>query len=149
MNVFIRTVISGIALLVLVAGGSAAAQGVPLRGLSLTDAQREQVRQLTQQHREQTRALVAQMRAAQDARRQAVEAVPFNEAQLRAAMQQVAEAETELAVLQARLQSDIHALLTPEQQAQVAKMRADRQARLKQRLDRFQQRRQRQPRPQA
>ena len=31
--------------------------GLALRALDLTDAQREQVRQLTRQHREQTRAL--------------------------------------------------------------------------------------------
>lgn len=110
--------------------------GLELRALDLTGAQREQVQQLTQQHREQTRALFERARAAREAQRQAIEAMPFNEQQIRAAMQTVAEAETELAVQQARLQSDIYALLTPEQQQRVQKMRADREARMKERQPR-------------
>jgi protein CpxP len=110
--------------------------GLPLRELGLTDAQRDQVQQLTQQHREQTRALFERARAARQAQRQAMDAVPFNEQQIRAAMQAVAEAETELAVQQARLQSDIHALLTPAQQQAAQKMRADREARMKERRSR-------------
>ena len=110
--------------------------GLALRGLDLTDAQREQVQQLTQQHREQTRALFERARAARQVQRQAMDAVPFNEQQIRAAMQAVAEAETEVAVQQARLQSDIHALLTPAQQQEAQKMRADREARMKERRSR-------------
>ena len=72
--------------------------GLSLRALDLTDAQQEQVRQLTQQNREQMRSLMDRMRVAQEARREAVEAVPFNESQVRAAMKDVAEAEADLAV---------------------------------------------------
>ena len=120
--------------------------GLALRTLDLTDAQREQVRQLTQQHREQTRTLVERAEAAREAQRQAMAATPFSESQVRAAMQALAEAQTDLAVQQARLQSEIHALLTTEQQQRLEKMRTEREARAKERQNRV---RQRQPRPQA
>lgn len=119
-----------------------------LRGLDLTEAQREQVRQLSQQNREQLRGLMDRLRAAQEARRQAVEAVPFNEPQVRAAMKELSDIEADLAVAQARLQSDIHALLTAEQQQRLQQLRADRQARAQQRQERLQQRLQ-QRRPQG
>jgi len=70
-------------------GGPPAA--MMLRELNLSDAQREQVRQLMTQYREQVGAL--------------------ND----------------------RLESDIRALLTPEQQQQADKLRADRDARMKER----------------
>ena len=123
--------------------------GLALRALDLTDAQREQVRQLTQQHREQTRVLLGQVRTAQEARRQAVEAIPVSEPQIRSAAQALADAGTELAIQQARLQADIYALLTPDQQARLQAMRAERDVRLKQRLGRVPQRGPRRPRPQA
>jgi len=126
--------------------------GLALRALDLTEAQQEQVRQLSQQNREQLRTLMDRMRAAQEARRQAVDAIPFNESQVRAAMRDLAELEADLAVAQARLQSDIYALLTAEQQQRLQQLRADREARAKQRAaqqqQRLQQRQQRQ-RPQA
>jgi len=122
--------------------------GLALRGLNLTDAQREQVRQLTQQNREQMRAVMERMRAAQDARRQAVEAIPFNESQVRSAMKDVAEVEADLAVAQARLQADIYALLSADQQQQLQKMRSERETRAKERAQQQQQRQQqRQQRP--
>ena len=127
--------------------------GLALRGLDLTDAQQEQVRQLSQQSREQMRALMERMRTAQEARRQAVEAIPFNESQVRAAMRDLAEIEADLAVAEARLQSDVYALLTAEQQQRLQQMRAERQARAKQRQEQLQQRlqrrQQRQARPQV
>jgi protein CpxP len=126
--------------------------GLSLRALDLTEAQQEQVRQLSQQSREQMRALMDRMRAAQDARRQAVEAIPFNESQVRAAMQDLADVQADLAVAEARLQSDIYALLTAEQQQRLQALRAEREARAKQRAQRQQQRlqqRQQRQRPQV
>ena len=66
-----------------------------------------------------------------------------NEPRIRTTIEALAEAQTELAVQQARLQSDIYALLTPEQQERARKLRADREARMKQRQERFQQRQRR------
>jgi Spy/CpxP family protein refolding chaperone len=127
--------------------------GLALRQLDLTDAQQEQVRQLTQQNREQMRSLLDRMRAAQDARRKAVESLPFNESQVRSAMKDLADVEADLAVAEARLQADIYGLLSADQQQRLQKLRADREARVKERAQqqqqRLQQRQQRQARPQA
>ena len=122
-----------------------------LRELALTEAQQEQVRQLTQQNRDQMRGLMERMQTAQDARRKAVEAVPFNETQVRAAMKDLADVEADLAVAEARVQADIYALLTADQQQRLQKLRADREARMKERQGQNQQRLQQrqQKRPQA
>jgi periplasmic protein CpxP/Spy len=110
-------------------GGFGRGGGLPLRGLNLTDAQEQQVRTLTQQYREQNRAAGEKLRAAFDAQRNAVETVPVNEGLIRSTTQELAEAQTEAALQQARLHADIFALLTPEQQAQAKKLQAERQAR--------------------
>jgi len=123
--------------------------GLALRALDLTEAQREQVRQLTQQHQVQIRPLLDRAQAAQEAQRQAVEAIPFSEPQIRSAAQALAEIETELAVQRARVQADIYALLTPEQQGRLQKMRAERDTRMKERASRLQQQGPRRLRPRA
>jgi Spy/CpxP family protein refolding chaperone len=123
--------------------------GLPLRQLELTEAQREQVQQLTQQHREAARALFERARTAREVQRQAMEATPFDESSVRAAMSAVAEVEADLAVQQARLRGEIHGLLTTEQQQRLEKIRADREARMKERLAHPRQRGQGRPRPQA
>jgi len=126
-------------------GGPRAGQG--LRALDLTEAQREQVRQLTEQHRQQTRPLVERAHAAGEAQRQAMDTPSFSEQQVRAAAQARAEVQTDLAVQQARLRSDIYALLTAEQQQRLQQMQAEREARQTERRERMQQRRQGQQSP--
>jgi len=64
-------------------------------------------------------------------------------------MQDLAAVEADLAVEQARLHSELFAILTAEQQAQAQKLRVDREARVKERQGRIQQRLQSRPRPQA
>ena len=75
-----------------------------------------------------------------------MDAPSFSEQQVRAAAQALAEAQTDLAVQQARLRSDVYALLTSEQQ-RLQQMQAEREVREKERRDRMQQRRQGQPSP--
>ena len=116
--------------------------GLPLRALSLTDAQRQQIRTLTAQHREQNRPGAERLRAAADAHRKAVEAFPFDEQAIRTTSQALADAQADMAIAQARLRTDIFALLTPEQQAQVTKLRAERDARRSERSERSQPRQQ-------
>ena len=120
-----------------------------MREIELTDAQREQVRQLVQQQRESSRALFERAQAARVAQRQAMDAIPFSEPAVRAAMAAMAEVEADLAVQEARLQSEIYGLLTPDQQERLQKVRADREARLKERLARPRQRGAGQARPSA
>ena len=111
--------------------------GVPLQALNLTEAQREQVRQVTEQHREQTRTLIERLRTAQIARRQAVEMMPVDEGRIRAAMEDLAAIEADLAVEQARLRSQLFSLLTPEQQEEAQKLRAAREGRMHERQRRI------------
>jgi Spy/CpxP family protein refolding chaperone len=116
--------------------------GLRLGGLDLTEAQQQQIRQLREQHREQIRPLVERLREAHQARAAAMTANTFNEGEVRAAMQQLAVVEADLAVQQARLGADIRAILTPEQVQQLETSRAEREARMKERFERMQQRRQ-------
>ena len=107
--------------------------GLPLRALNLTDAQQQQIRTMTQQNREQNRAVFQRMRTAMEAQRKAVATIPVNEALIRSTTQDLAEAQTEVAIHQARLQTEIYGLLTPEQQAEAKKLQAERQNRQQQR----------------
>jgi periplasmic protein CpxP/Spy len=104
--------------------------GLPLQALNLTDGQQDQIKQLMQQYRDQNRNAGDALRTAMEAQRKAVETIPADEGMIRSTTQALAEAQTELAVQQARLQNDIFALLTPAQQDQARKLQAERQARL-------------------
>ena len=116
--------------------------GLPLRALDLTDAQREQVRQLTQQFREQNRPSAERMRQAMEARRTASQATPPDESGIRAAMQEMAQIQSDMAVQGARLRSDVLALLTPEQRQKADELGAQRETRMKERQARIRERRQ-------
>src|SRR5690349_4950373 len=102
-------------------GGGFARGALELRGLNLTDAQRQQIQTVTEQHREQTQAAATRLRTAMDAQRKAVEAIPVDEGAIRAATPELVEAQTEMAIQQAKLHAAIFALLTPEQKEQAAK----------------------------
>jgi protein CpxP len=106
--------------------------GLPIRALNLTEAQQEQFRALTEQNRDQNRAALERLRTAMAAQRTAVETVPMNEQLIRSTTQELAEAQTEVALQRARLQTEFFALLSPEQQAQATKLQAERAGRLDQ-----------------
>lgn len=106
-------------------GGSAM---VPLRGLNLTDVQKDQVRDIQQRHRDERQAARQQLSKAIDTQRKAIEAVPLNEGLITSTSGELAQAQTQVALAEARLRSEIIAVLTPEQQAQLTKMRAERQS---------------------
>jgi len=126
-------------------GGFGPGGGLPLRALNLSEAQQEQVRTLTQQYREQNRTAAERLRTAMDAQRKGVATIPVNEELIRSTTRELAEAQAEVAIQQARLQTEIFGLLTPEQQGNAKKLQAERAARLQQRQQR-QPREQRQPR---
>ena len=114
--------------------------GLPLRALNLSDAQEQQLRTLRQQFREQNRSTAEKLRAAMDAQRKAVAAVPVDEPLIRSTSQALVEAQTELAIQRSRLNSEVFGLLTPEQQAEAKKLQAERQPRAQQREQRQRQR---------
>ena len=115
--------------------------GLPLGSLNLTQAQRDLVRDIRERHREDARQFESRLRAAQEAQRAAVTAIPMDEAPIRATTLALAEVQAELAIRQARVQNEIFAVLTPEQQEQVRNARAERAARATERAERVQQRR--------
>lgn len=115
---------------------------IPLGALDLTDAQREQVRGILQSHRPEAESLRQRADAAVKALRAAGNASTVDEAAITQGSQAFSGLIAEAAVLRARVRGEVLAILTPEQQAEAAKIAADRQARMQGRRDRMQQRRQ-------
>ena len=122
-------------------GRGAFGPGLALNELNLSDAQKEQVREIRERNREQTQQFAQRLNAAAEKQRQAIETLPVNETLITSATQDMTAAQVDLAIQQARLNADIWAVLTPEQQAQATKLRAERKARMEERRQEIQQRR--------
>lgn len=116
--------------------------GLGLGQADLTDAQEQQVRDIRMRHQEAMAAVGERLRAAHEAQRKAVEAMPMDEGAIRAAVGAAAEVEADAAVQMARIRAEIWAVLTPEQQAAAAKRLATRDARMQERQGGRQERRQ-------
>jgi Spy/CpxP family protein refolding chaperone len=114
--------------------------GLELRALNLTDAQRQQVSEIRERSREQMRTALQRLNEVGDKQRQAIETLPVNETLITSATQDMTQAQVDVAIQQARLNADIWSVLTPEQQAQATKLKAERKARFEQRLQQRQQR---------
>lgn len=115
--------------------------GLALNELNLTDAQREQVREIRGRYREQIQTLSRRLGDLTAKQRQAIETVPLNETLITSATQDMTQAEVEVAIQEARINADIWSVLTPEQQAKATKLRAERKAQMEQRRQENQQRR--------
>ena len=107
--------------------------GLGLGLADLTDAQEQQVRDIRMRNREAIETTAERLRVAHDAQRKAMEALPVDEGQIRAAAQAVADVDADAAVQAARLRAEVWAVLTPAQQARVAKQRETREARMQER----------------
>jgi Spy/CpxP family protein refolding chaperone len=123
-------------------GGPGGGAFLGLAQLGLTDAQREQVHDVMQRHREDMQEAGKRLREAHQAQHAAIESVPVNEGLIRSTSQTLANAQTDMALLQARIHSEVWSLLTPEQQEKAKQLKAQREARVKQRIERRTQRRQ-------
>jgi Spy/CpxP family protein refolding chaperone len=110
--------------------------------LGLSDAQREQVREVMQRHRSEMQEVEKRLHGAHDAQRAAIETMPVNEGLIRSTAEALANAQTDMALLRARIHSEVWSLLTPEQQEKAKQLKSEREARMKQRITRRQQRRQ-------
>jgi len=121
-------------------GGPGGPGGLPLRALNLSETQQDQIKQLMEQYRAQNQNVGEQLRTALEAQRKAVDTLPVDEGLIRSTTQALVEAQTEMAVQQARLHSEIFALLTPDQQGQVRKLQAERNQRGQPRRQRGEQR---------
>jgi protein CpxP len=113
--------------------------GFALGQLDLSDAQKQQVRDITQRHRQQMQPTMQRLQEAMQAQRAAINQVPANEAAVRQASAALAAVQADMAVDEARLHADIFSILTVEQQEKAKQLEAQARAR-------GQERRQRAPR---
>jgi protein CpxP len=100
-----------------------------LRQLELTDAQKEQIRTITQSHRDQTRQIAERTREAQRALDVATEGSSVNEADIRAKSTALASALADGAIFRAKVNAEILGVLTAEQQQKLAARRTEREQR--------------------
>lgn len=106
-----------------------------LRGLDLSDAQREQIRTLTTASRENSSA---RWRELGDIHRQIhdnIRANGFDEADARSRIESATPLLTELMLEQLRTQAAVREVLTPEQRTQLDARRAERKQRSEQRME--------------
>jgi len=152
----VRKIVVTAGLVALISGGTVAllAQGGPGRGagpggpggrfaapfalgqLDLSDAQKQQVRDIMQRHREQSRGTMERLQQAVQAQRVAINQVPVNEAAVRQASSALAAVQADAAVEEARLHADIFSVLTVEQQEKAKQLEAQAQARQQERRQR-------------
>jgi protein CpxP len=106
--------------------------------LNLTDAQKAQMDQITARYRETAKA-GRQQRQGRGERRGGFDAFnggTFNEAEVRAAAQARANAQVEREVAHARMMSELYAVLTAEQKAQLTAQRQQREQKRQERRTR-------------
>jgi protein CpxP len=87
-----------------------------LRGVDLTDAQREQLRGIMENHQAALQQVGTRLRDAHRAFAEAASAQPLDEALVRTRSTDVATAMAEEAILRARVRAEVFQILTPEQQ---------------------------------
>jgi Spy/CpxP family protein refolding chaperone len=102
--------------------------GIPLRQLNLTETQRTQLEQIRDQHRADMESAMKKLETARRAQRAAIESVPADEAQITSLTQDLTQAEVDVAIQTARLNTAVWGVLTESQRAQLTKLRAERQA---------------------
>ena len=146
--VWFRSVTAGVVVAGLVAGTVAFAQGprggpggrgrgefgpgglgIPVRQLNLTEAQQTQMQQIREQHRDEIESARTKLAAARQSQRAAIESVPADEAKITSLTQDMTQAEVDVAIQTARLNTAIWGVLTAAQREQLTKLRAERQAR--------------------
>jgi periplasmic protein CpxP/Spy len=110
-----------------------------LRGVELTEAQRDQVQSIMESHRTEFTAARQALRDAHRGFAEAAQATSIDEGTLRARSTAVANAMADEAILRAKVRAEVHALLTPEQQQQLKDRAAVRQKRSEERQQRRQQ----------
>jgi Spy/CpxP family protein refolding chaperone len=92
----------------------------------LTDAQREQVRAIQERHADRIRPLAERAHASHEALNNAV--MSGNQGNLQTLSIEVGNAETELTLAQAQVQSEIFNILTAEQKQKIAERRKEMEA---------------------
>ena len=107
---------------------------------SLTDAQRDQVRAIREKHAGTIQPLMERVRAAREAVHTAI--TDGKSGSLQSLAIEVGNAETELTYAQAQVETEIYALLTPQQKQQIAERRKEMETRRAEMTKRRQERQQ-------
>jgi len=96
--------------------------GIP-PGIELTDDQRQQARSIMESHRDQMQQAGEKMRTAREGMQALIEADTIDESAIRAKSAEVATAEADAAIMQARVRAEVFQILTPEQQQKAKEFR--------------------------
>lgn len=102
--------------------------GPGFRQLDLTDDQKAQVKAIAESHQAEFKAVGEKMRAARQGMRALVEADTLDEAAVRAKSIEVAAAEADAAILNAKVRTQTLQVLTAEQIAKHKELQAQRQS---------------------
>ena len=117
--------------------------GRGLQQLSLSDAQRDEIRAIMESSRESGRPLMEQLRATRRALNDAVTNDVVNESEIRALAAQMAPLQAEAAVQRAHTHSAIMNVLTPDQRDELDALREEARERRRDRIRERRERRQR------
>jgi Spy/CpxP family protein refolding chaperone len=101
--------------------------------LNLTDAQRDQLRNIAEARRDEWKALGDRARSARESLIDAITADTMDEGLIRARAADVAAVEADMAVASARAHAEVWQILTPEQQEQARQFRTEARNRMKER----------------
>jgi protein CpxP len=112
-------------------GGPGGPMDFGLRGVDLTDAQREQVRTIVDSHRDELRQVGEKLREAHRAFAEATMADPIDESAIRAKSTAIAAAMADEAILRTKVRTEVTAILTAEQQEQLKTRQQERETRRK------------------
>ncbi len=112
--------------------------GPGFRGLDLTDDQKAQLKKIAEARRGDFEAADQKVRTARDGMRALVEGDSINESAIRAKSAEIAAAEADLMILNARVRQESLQVLTSEQQAKLKEQRSAREGQSKQRKPRGQ-----------
>ena len=93
------------------------------RQLNLSDAQKEQMKQIAASYQQTIKNLHEQLRNLHQNEYDPLSGAAFNEAAVRSQAQARVNLEVEMEVTHAHMMSDMYAVLTPEQKAQLAQLR--------------------------
>lgn len=105
--------------------------GMMLRGLDLTDDQKNQVKQIMEASKSKVQPLRESMKASRDKLRLATENGKFDEAQVQTLATEQANISAQLLVERERTKSQIFQILTPEQRTKAAQMKDQMKERFK------------------
>jgi Spy/CpxP family protein refolding chaperone len=100
--------------------------GLPLRELNLTEDQQAQLRKIREARQDEFRQAGEKVRTARDGMRALIEAERLDEGAIRARSAEVAAAEAEIAILNAKVRQEAMQILTSEQQQKLKELQANR-----------------------